>query len=87
MNAKSLFRLLFSINWLKSLYFNLCYFSMRDALKFPSLVYRRTVLRQMKGKIVVNGPIVSGMIRLGIPRIGVQDLRYSRTIWSNGGGT
>ena len=78
--------LVFQVNWLKTFYFNFHYFSFSDALKLPALVYRRTVLKQMGGKIVIMRKATTGMMRIGIPRIGVQDLKYSRTIWSVGGG-
>lgn len=86
MSLRFVLGLIMQVNWIKSFYFNFHYFSFYDALKLPALVYRRTVLKQMGGTIEITGKVSSGMMRIGIPRIGVQDLKYSRTIWSVGGG-
>ena len=85
MSFRFVLDLVFQVNWLKTFYFNFHYFSFTDALKLPALVYRRTVLKQMGGKIEIMRKATTGMMRIGIPRIGVQDLKYSRTIWSVGG--
>lgn len=72
---------LFIINILKTIYFNLHYLPLRDAIKLPILIYRRTKLCVMKGRIHFETPIKTGIVKLGPQNIGTQDKRYSRTIW------
>lgn len=86
MTIAKVINIVFDVNWLKTLIFNLHYFPIKQSYKFPVFVYRRTVLRELKGHIIIKGPVKTGMVRIGIPRIGIQDHRYNRTIWANGGG-
>lgn len=72
---------LFKINILKTIYFNLHYLPFKDAIKLPILIYRRTTLCVMKGRIHFETPLKSGIVELGAQSIGTQDKRYSRTIW------
>lgn len=73
--------LLVKVDWLKTVRFNLHYFKLMVALRLPVLVYRRTVFKSLKGTVTLKSAPKIGMIRLGDPRIGTQDFRYSRTIW------
>lgn len=74
-------RLLAKINIGKTLYFNLHYFPFKTAMHMPFYIYRRSVLKIAKGKIVINSPIKSGMVRFGQQLLGTQDPYYTRTIW------
>ena len=81
-----LFKLFPKINWLKTLRFNLHYFKLSVALRLPALVYWRTKFNSMEGTVKLCGKVRTGMLRIGVPYIGVQDHRYSRTIWQLRGG-
>lgn len=78
----NIIKTIYQVNWIKSIYFNFFYFQFKDAIKFPCLVYKRTVLQEMGGKIKLVGRISTGMFLLGVPRLGVQDRKFSRTMWS-----
>lgn len=69
------------INIWKTIYFNFHYFPFKVAKKLPIFVCKRTQLSIIKGKIVIDAPITTGMLVLGSHGIGTQDIRYSRTIW------
>lgn len=77
--------LLTKINPIKTFYFNLKYFDLNTALRFPVFIYWRTKLYQMGGQIVLNAPISRGMIKIGPYGLGTQDMKYSRTIWQVSG--
>lgn len=69
----------------KTIYFNLKYLPLKDAVKFPIIVSHRVVLRTMKGEVVINSPIKTGMIKIGFGELAIFDGKYSRTIWQNSG--
>lgn len=74
-------KLLYKVNWIKTLYFNLKYFSLKVALRLPVLIYRRTDLYRAKGRIVLNVAPRMGLVKIGPHGIGTQDVTYSRTMW------
>lgn len=78
--------LIVQINWIKTFLFNFYYFSPKVAMRFPAFIYRRTVFNNMGGRITLCGAIRTGMLRVGAPEIGMQDFRYSRTVWQVRGG-
>lgn len=47
----------------------------------PIFIYWRSELYKMKGKITIDAPVKTGMIKFGRRRLGTQDILYSRTIW------
>jgi acetyltransferase-like isoleucine patch superfamily enzyme len=57
----------YSINWTKTLYFNLKKFPFSTAQKLPVYFYGNVKLKDISGKIVINAPIKSGMIGFGQP--------------------
>lgn len=69
----------------KSLYFNFKYFAMKDALKFPVLISSNVLLKELKGKIILECPIESGIVQIGYGSIGVFDEKGSRSIWEVSG--
>ena len=73
------------VAWIKTIYFNFHYFPFTIAVKLPFLVYRRTQLSRMGGKIIINVPIKRGIVKLGAQELGTQDSYYSRTIWEVSG--
>lgn len=73
------------IDWLKTIRFNLHYFSLKDAICFPCLVYWKTNVKNWGGHIYLDGTTRFGLLRLGIPSLGMQDRSYSRTVWNVSG--
>ncbi len=47
----------------------------------PAFVYRRTSFNAMHGTVNLKGALHTGMLRIGVSIIGMQDHRYSRTVW------
>lgn len=77
---KRALKILGRINF-KTIYFNLKYLPLKDALKFPILVSRHVYLRKMKGKITIDSALQPGMILIGFGKVGIFDNRKSRSIW------
>lgn len=68
------------INIWKTLYFNFRYFPLKTAVRLPFLIYRRSELYKLKGRIIIDGPVKTGMVKFGVHGLGTQDLLYSRTM-------
>lgn len=81
MEVRKILSLLRKVDWGRTLYFNLKYFSFKVAIRLPFLIYHRTDLYKMRGKIVLNVPPQLGLVRIGPHGLGTQDVRYSRTMW------
>lgn len=77
-------KLLAKLNF-KTIYFNLKYLPFRQAVKLPILLSRKVYLREMKGKITIEGPIETGLIKIGYGKVGIFDNRRSRSIWEVSG--
>jgi acetyltransferase-like isoleucine patch superfamily enzyme len=58
-------KFLFSINWLKTVYFNFKMFPFSIAKKLPVYFYGFVSYRNLSGKILIDAPIKSGMIGFG----------------------
>lgn len=82
---KKIFKCLYNINIIKTIIFNFYYLSPKVAIHFPILIYRRSRLQKMKGKISIEAPIATGMLKIGPYSLGTQDCLYSRTIWEVSG--
>jgi acetyltransferase-like isoleucine patch superfamily enzyme len=74
-----------NVNLWKTIFFNLHYFPFKTAIHMPVFIYWRSKLYRMKGRIVIDGPIKTGMIKFGVHGIGTQDFMYSRTMWEVSG--
>lgn len=79
------FAKLLTINYWKTIFFNFHYFPFMIAIRMPIFVYWRSNLYRMKGKVIIDAPIKTGMIHLGPHGLGTQDVLYSRTIWNLSG--
>lgn len=55
----------FSVNWIKTLYFNFKMFPLSVALKLPVYFYGKVSLRSLKGTITITAPIQRAMIGFG----------------------
>lgn len=69
----------------KTIRFNLRYFKLADALKFPVLISGNVYLRTCEGKIVIEAPLRFGMIEIGYGAVGIFDDKKDRAIWHNMG--
>lgn len=81
MKVKKIFSLLRKVDWGRTLYFNMMYFPIKVAIRLPFLIYHRTDLYKMRGKIVLNVSPQLGLVKIGPHGLGTQDVRYSRTMW------
>lgn len=76
----------FSVNWFKTIVFNFAHFSIKDAVRIPVFIYRRTRIENAEGKVQIEAPIKTGMIRIGPRYVGVVDPICDRTIFQLSGG-
>lgn len=77
--------LLRKVDWVKTLYFNLKYFPLKVAVRLPFLIYHRTDLYKMHGKIIFKTTPQLGLVKIGPHGLGTQDIKYSRTMWEVSG--
>lgn len=73
-------KFLISTDWLKTIRINMHYFPLRDAIKLPILIGKRTVINKMKGEIIFECPLRTGLLKIGYKYMGMQDNSYERTI-------
>lgn len=85
MNFLSLFKLFKSISLWKTFRFNFHYFSFRTACRLPVFIYKRTVLQTLKGAIIIDAPLKTGLFKFGPCVSGIIDSQYCRTIWESNG--
>lgn len=62
---KSKIKLYNQINWIKTIYINLHFFSVKEAVKFPIIVFGQCNFASLKGKIALKAPLKTGIITLG----------------------
>lgn len=74
-------KFLISTDWLKTIRINMHYFPLRDAIKLPILIGKRTAINKMKGEIIFECPIKTGLLKIGYKYMGMQDHSYERAIW------
>ncbi len=77
---KKAFTLLRRVNF-KTVVFNLKYFPFKTAVKLPVLLSGNVFLHKTKGRIIINGPIKTGMIQIGYAEVALSDFKRSRAIW------
>ena len=70
----------------KSIYFNFKYLGIKDGWKIPVLISYNTYLMETRGRVLIEGPLSFGMVRIGFGGIGLFDKR-NRTIWHVYSGT
>lgn len=58
--------LLFKLNIIKTLYLNFRFFPISKALKFPIFVFGKLHLASLNGKISIESPIETGMVKIGL---------------------
>ncbi len=74
-------RTFIKVNPWKTIYFNFHYFPFKTAVKLPFFIYWRSELHKMQGRIEIDAPITTGMVKFGCHDVGTLDLLYSRTMW------
>lgn len=74
------------LNLPKTLYFNLKYLPLKNAIRLPIFISKKVLLNKLRGSIEINGKIETGMILIGFGNVPIFDKRKSRTIWNHGGG-
>ena len=67
---------------LRSIYFNLKYFSFSEAMKLPLRVSRRCSLVNLKGSLIIESDLKPGMIQIGYGDVGVFDNKRARSVWN-----
>lgn len=77
--------ILFLLGLPKTIYFNLKYFKLKEAIKLPVFVSHKVKLLKLDGLIIINASIRPGMIKLGFGGVGIFDKKYSRTIYQVSG--
>lgn len=78
-------RTVLKLNIIATLRVNFSLLSLREAIKFPVYVYGKTFIHSLKGKIVFNSPIHSGMLRLGFKYVDLHPLSFtSNVLWIDG---
>lgn len=60
-----LLRFLVLLNWSKTIYLNFKTQRIKDAVRFPILVYGRLRIMSLLGQIEIHGPIRPGLIQIG----------------------
>ncbi len=76
---KKVLKLLLRLNF-KTIYFNLKYFPFKVAIKLPVLIGRKVFLSRMNGRVIINGPISTGLIQIGYGKVCITDFKRSRAI-------
>ena len=51
---------------IKTLYFNFKYLPFKEAVKLPVFLSRHVCLKKIKGKVIINSKIRTGMIKIGL---------------------
>lgn len=75
----------FGTNWLKTVRINFHYFPLKQAVRLPILVSKRTVFQELRGGVKIEGQAKTGMMLLGYQRLGIHDGFYNRTVWQVSG--
>jgi len=76
-----MFRLLREISILKTIYFNLKFFSMKTAVKLSVFISKQTLFYSLKGRVTLSDTFIrTGQIRIGFGYVGIFDKYRNRTI-------
>lgn len=59
------FRFYYSVNWIKTIYFNFKKFPFQTAKKLPVFFYGKVCFQSIQGEVIINGPIKTAMIGFG----------------------
>ncbi len=84
MPIKQVLSLLIKVDWIKTFYFNFKYFPILVAIHLPCFIFRKTVLFQMGGQIILKSTPKTGMVKIGSHCLGIKDVNSS-TMWDVSG--
>jgi acetyltransferase-like isoleucine patch superfamily enzyme len=70
---------------LKTIVFNLKYFPLKTAIKLPVLISGNIYLYKTNGRVILSGPIRTGMVQIGYGKVAVTDFKRSRGVWEVNG--
>ncbi len=73
--------LLILLGFPKIIFFNLRYFPLSIAIKLPILVTHRVNIKKAKGKVIINGKIKRGMVRIAFADVSISDTK-ERSLWN-----
>jgi len=76
---------LYSINIIKTIYFNLYYLPLKQAIKLPILLYGKIKLKKMDGNITIDTKPKTGFIKLGKSIVSLYKTRDYSLVWENRG--
>lgn len=82
---KMMYKTFFEVSWLKTIYFNLRYFPIKQAVMLPVFIYKHTDLYETKGKIIIDCSIKTGIVKVGVPECYTLDMKNKRTKWKVNG--
>lgn len=74
----------FDINWIKTIWFNLCALPLGQACRLPILVSWNVKVRSI-GKIKIEHPVTPGMISIGVIKIDPWETNQDQIIFCNQG--
>jgi NDP-sugar pyrophosphorylase family protein len=81
---KKYLKFLLRLNF-KTIYFNLKYLPLKQAIKLPILLSNKVYLKVTAGQIKIDCPITTGLIHFGYGDVGIFDNKKSRSIWEVSG--
>ncbi len=73
------------MDFFKTIYFNLKYFPLKQALLLPVFVYRHAELFKMNGRIEIHAPLKTGMVKIGLYGLGRRKGSRLSTVWEMNG--
>ena len=77
--------LLVALGLPKTLHFNLRCLPFRQAIRLPVLVSHRVALYDLRGEVIIRGPLRPGLVLIGFGEVGAFDYRRSRAVWQAAG--
>lgn len=76
---------IFQISILKTLRINFHYFPIKTAIRLPILLSRKVNIRCMRGQVILNCPVKTGIFRFGFDTLGIVDYKHERSVWEHNG--
>jgi len=67
---------------LTSVYFNLKYLPIREAIWLPVRIHRRCSLINLGGSVTIDAEVFPGMIQIGYGAVGIFDPRREHSVWN-----
>lgn len=80
MNLSEIIKNSFRTSLWKTIFFNFHYLSIKDAIKFPIIVYHGVVIREARGKIIFQSKVHFKMLCIGTRLYGFQTNK-DKTVW------